>query len=107
MPYTYEQLNKMNVAQLREIAKDIQHEAVHGYSTMHKEKLLPAICKALGIESQAHHHAVAANKTAWKSEIRILKRQRDEAIAAKNYTQLQEIRQKIHELKGKLRRSMV
>ena len=44
MAYTYEQLHVMTVAQLREIAQGIEHEAVQGFSTMHKDHLLPALC---------------------------------------------------------------
>ncbi len=107
MSYTYEQLEKMTVAELRKIAEVIDHEAVHGYSTMHKEKLLPAICTALGIESHKHHRATASNKTTIKQQIRKLKKERDEAIAKKDYKQLQTIRQQIHDLKVKLRQTIV
>ena len=106
MTYTYEQLSKMNITELRTIADGIQHEAVHGHLTMHKEKLLPALCKALGIEGHAHHHVIGMNKSAVKLEIRSLKQQREKAVAAKDYKQLGEIRQRIHDLKGKLRRSL-
>ena len=44
--YKYKQLKDMTVAALRDIAKDIQ-PAIEGYSTMHKDHLLPAMCKAL------------------------------------------------------------
>ena len=68
MAYTYEQLSEMNVAQLRDIAKGIDHEAVHGFSTMHKEKLIPALCTALGIEAHKHHTAAKGfNKASGKS----------------------------------------
>jgi protein-arginine kinase activator protein McsA len=92
------------VAELRKIADGIEHEAVHGHTTMHKEKLLPAICKALNIESHVHHKAVGINKSSIKVEIRSWKKKRQEAIANKDYVKLSEIRQHIHDLKGKLRR---
>ena len=38
MAYTYEQLSNMNVAQLREIAQGVQHDAVQGFSTMLQNK---------------------------------------------------------------------
>lgn len=107
MSYTYEQLEQMTVAQLREIAEGIDHEAVHGYSTMHKEKLLPAICLALGIDTHKHHKTKAQNKTTLKQQIKLLKRQRDDAIANKDKTKLEVIRQQLHDLKGKLRRSVL
>jgi hypothetical protein len=107
MAYTYEQLSKMTVAELRKIADGIEHEAVHGHSTMHKEKLLPALCKALNIETHAHHKVVGLNKTAVKAEIRSWKKKRAEALTKKDYVKLSEIRQHIHDLKVKLRRSLV
>ena len=107
MPYTYDQLSKMTVAELRKIADGIEHEAIHGHTTMHKEKLLPAICKALNIEIHAHHTAAGINKTAMKAEIRSWKKKRAEALAGKDYVKLSEIRQHIHDLKVKLRRSIV
>mgnify|MGYP000675224145 CR=1 FL=1 len=106
MPYTYEQLSKMTVAQLRQIADGIEHEAVKGHSTMHKEKLLPALCKALGIEARVHHQVIGADKTAIKSQIRQLKIQRDEAIANHDYARLAEIRNNIHHLKRFLRKHL-
>ncbi len=107
MSYTYDQLSKMAVTELRKIADGIEHEAVHGHSTMHKEKLLPAICKALNIETHAHHTVVGINKTVMKAEIRSWKKRRAEALTSKNYVKLSEIRQHIHDLKVKLRRSIV
>jgi hypothetical protein len=97
----------MTVAELREIADGIEHEAVHGHSTMHKEKLLPAICKALNIETHAHHTVVGINKTAMKAEIRSWKKKRAEALTSKDYVKLSEIRQHIHDLKVRLRRAIV
>jgi hypothetical protein len=107
MSYTYDQLSKMTVAELRKIADGIEHEAVHGHSTMHKEKLLPAICKALDIETHAHHQVVGIDKTTMKAEIRSWKKKRTEALTNKDYVKLSEIRQHIHDLKVKLRRSIL
>jgi hypothetical protein len=36
MAHTYEELSAMTVSRLREIAQGIDHEAVKGFSTMHK-----------------------------------------------------------------------
>jgi hypothetical protein len=107
MAYTYDQLSKMNVTELRKIADGIEQEAVHGHITMHKEKLLPALCKALNIEIHAHHTAVGINKVSMKSEIRSWKKKRAEALANKDYAKLSEVRQHIHDLKVRLRRSIV
>jgi protein-arginine kinase activator protein McsA len=107
MSYTYEQLHEMTVAQLREIAQGVQHDAVKGFSTMHKEKLLPALCHALGIEAHTHHVAVGINKSAIKTQIRKLKVDREAALTAKNYEQLKDVRHKIKMLKKKLRKAIV
>jgi hypothetical protein len=97
----------MNVTQLREIAKDIEHEALHGYSGMHKEHLLPALCKALGIDARAHHVAVMANKGEIKKQIRKLKVDREAALQAHDHKQLKVVRRKIHRLKRELHKAMV
>ena len=107
MSYTYEELSKMNVAELRKIADGIHHEATKGHSTMHKDKLLPAMCIALGIDTHVHHKVVGIDKTKVKSEIKDLKVKRTAAIEAKDYKQLKEIRDKIHKLKHTLRKSIV
>ncbi len=117
MAYTFEQLSEMTVAQLREIANGIEHEAVKGAGTMHKEKLLPALCLALGIEAHKHHEAVGVNKGQIKAEIRLLKKKRDEVVASaqksksglsgKEHDQYKAILRRIHHLKTTLRRSIV
>ncbi len=108
MAYTYEQLSEMNVTQLRDIAKGIDHEAVHGFSTMHKEKLVPALCVALGIEAHKHHTAAKGfNKSAVKAEIRALKKQRDALVPKEKPKEYREILRKIHEKKNQLRRMIV
>ncbi len=107
MPYTYEQLSKMTVAELRKIAEGVDHEAVKGFTTMHKEKLLPALCTALGIEAHAHHVAHLANKSAIKAEIRQMKAKRDAALQQKNYDEYKKALRRIHELKRTLRRAIL
>lgn len=107
MPYTWEELHKKTVAQLREIAEGIEHDLLHGYSTMHKENLVPALCEALGIETHAHHEVEGIDKGGLKSEIRELKVKRDEALAAGDKVALKRVRRRIHRLKGQLRRHTV
>ena len=107
MAHTYEELKDMTVAQLRDIAKDIQHDAVKGFLTMHKDHLLPALCTALNIPVHAHHVAVISGKTSIKTAIRQLKKQRDAAVAAHDRKKLPRIRAEIHSLKRKLRRAAV
>jgi len=107
MAYTYGQLHEMTVSELREIAQGVQHDAVKGFSTMHKEKLLPALCHALGIEAHAHHVAMGINKTAIKTQIRKLKLDREAALKTKNHEQLKDVRHQIKMLKRKLRKAIV
>lgn len=107
MPYTYDELSKMTVNELRKIADTIEHEELKGHSTMHKEKLLPILCKVLGVDMSAHHKATLSNKGKIKSEIRQLKVERDKAISTKDKEKLRAVRKRIHQLKKILRRTIV
>lgn len=107
MAHTYEELRGMTVAQLREVAKETDHEALRGYSTMHKEDLIQALCTALGIEAHAHHEVVGVNKKRIRAQIRELKTRREAAIEAGDKTELKRVRRRIHRLKHRLRAAMV
>jgi hypothetical protein len=107
MAYTYEQLHLMTVTQLREIAKTVEHDAVKGFSTMHKEKLVPALCTALGIESHLHHHVIGVDKANMKAQIRALKAEKAAALTAKDRKKFKEILHSIHRLKRSLRKATV
>lgn len=107
MARSYEELRGKTVAQLRAIAEGIEHDALHGYLTMHKHELLPALCQALGIEAHEHHEAVGIDKTAIKQEIRRLKAERDLALEAHSPEGLKRIRTRIKRLKRKIRRATV
>ncbi len=104
MTYTYEQLSKMTVTELRNIAHTLQDEQLKGVATLHKEKLLPELCRVLGIEAHAHHVVVGVNKTEIKKKIRELKLKRGAAIAAKDYDELGRVRHEIHNLKRDLKK---
>jgi DNA-binding IclR family transcriptional regulator len=103
MTMTYEELKAKTIAELREIAKNIAHPAVQGYSQMNKDHLLPAMCEALGIDSREHHHVVGIDKSGIKKKIRELKRQRDEALAADDHAILHAVRRQIHHLNHQIR----
>jgi DNA-binding IclR family transcriptional regulator len=103
MTMTYEELKGKTVAELREIAKTIVHDAVQGYSQMNKEHLLPAVCQALGIETREHHEATGIDKAGIKLKIRELKRQRDEALAQANHALVRDVRRHIHHLNHQIR----
>ena len=107
MSYTYEELKHKTVAQLREIAAGVDHEAVQGASQLNKEHLLTALCTALGIDMHVHHEVKGLNKTALKVKIRELKKQRDSALAAHDHSQLKTVRREIHHLKRMIHRATV
>jgi len=107
MSYKYEELKHMTVAQLREIAKEIEHEAVQGYTQLNKEHLLQAICTALNIDMHVHHEIVGIDKATIKKKIRGLKKERDKALQAHDHVELKKIRKKIKSLKNNLRRAIV
>ena len=106
MEYTFEQLKHKTVAELREIAKGIEHEAVQGYTQLNKEHLLVAISKALGIKHE-HHDVVGVDKASIKARIRELKKKREEALAAHDHDQLKVVRRTIHRLKRQIHRATV
>jgi len=107
MAHTYEELKHKTVAELREIAAGVQHEAVQGYTQLHKDQLLPALCKALGIETHAHHEVVGIDKAAIKKRIRELKKKRDEILASKDHSQLSGVLRQIHHFKREIRKATV
>jgi hypothetical protein len=109
MAQTYPELKKKTVAELREIAKGLDSEAVKGYSQLNKEHLLLAVCKALNIDTRIHHVASGIDKVAIKGQIKTLKKERDEALSSekKDYEKLKSIRRKIHELKRTLRKAAI
>jgi len=105
MEHTFEELKKKTVAQLREIASGIDHEAVKGYTQLNKDHLLKAVCTALGIDMHEHHISHEVHKSEIKKLIKDLKKKRDEALAAKNRADLKFVHKKIHHYKRALRRA--
>ena len=104
--YTLHDLKALTIAELREIAKGIQHDAVQGYSQMNKEHLLPALCKALGIDMTEHHTVVGVDKAGIKSHMRRLKAKRDEALQRQEHDTLKQIRRELHHYNHQLRSHM-
>jgi CII-binding regulator of phage lambda lysogenization HflD len=107
MSHTYEELHGMTVAQLRDLAKETEHDGLVGYSTMHKEELLTKLCAALEVEAHVHHEVVGVDKAAVKSGIRALKQEREKALQSGDKKELKRIRREIHRLKRTLRRATV
>ena len=104
--YSYHDLNLKTIQELRDIAKDVQHDAVQGFSQMNKDHLLPALCKALGIEAHEHHDVQGIDKSAIKAQIRALKKQRDTALDAHDHDNLKSLRRQIHRLNRQIRAHM-
>jgi hypothetical protein len=103
MPYTYEQLKNKTVQELRDIAKETNHEAVQGAMQMNKDHLLPALCRALGIDAHEHHAASGIDKPAIKAKMRDLRAKRDAALDAHNGGELKAIRRHLHRLNRQIR----
>ena len=107
MSHTYEELKHKTVVELRDIAKDLEHEAVKGATQMNKDHLLKALCTALGVEAHAHHEVVGIDKAAIKARIGVLKKRRDEILASKDLAELHGVLRQIHAFKRRIRRAMV
>ncbi len=107
MEHTYKELKHKTATQLKEIAKEIDHEAVEGYTQLNKVHLIEAICKALNIEMHEHHEVVGIDNGKIKSEIRELKKKRDRALADKDHKTMRSARKEIKVLKNELRRATV
>ena len=106
MAHTYEELKKKTIAELREIAKTVeQHDAVQGYTQMNKDHLLPALCKALGIEGHAHHVAHLAQKAGLKAKMKELKAARAKALSKGDHELLRSVRRQYHRINHTLRAS--
>jgi DNA-binding IclR family transcriptional regulator len=106
MELTFEQLKHKTVAELRDMAKDLEHEAVQGYTQLNKEHLVVALAKALGIQHE-HHQVVGVDKASIKSRLNELKKKRDEALAAHDHALLKSVRRNMHRLKRQIHKATV
>ena len=105
---TYEDLKKKTVAELRDLAKSVEnHDAVQGYTQMNKDHLLPALCKALGIEHGHHHVEAGFDKSKIKARMKTLHAERDKALAAHDSARLKAVRHELHSLNHRVRAHMV
>jgi hypothetical protein len=108
MAYTYQELKGKTIQELREIAKDVAaQEAVQGYSQLNKDHLLPALCKALGIDTRGHHAAAGIDKPRIKAKLRELRQKRAAALAAHDHGALKSVRREIHHLNRQIRAHLV
>lgn len=104
MAYTYQELKEKTIQELRDIATNVeQHEAVQGFSQMNKDHLLPALCKALGIEAFEHHDVTGIDKAALKARMRLLKKERDGALEKHDHAALKSVRRQLHHLNRQIR----
>jgi hypothetical protein len=108
MAFTYGELQKKTVAELRDIAKGIDHDETRGSTQMNKERLIPAICHALGIDAHVHHYVTDGfDKSAMKARLRELKGERDRAMEAHDSGRLHDLRRERHSLNHRIRTHMV
>jgi hypothetical protein len=111
MSHTYDDVKKMTVAQLREVAAELDHPAVQGYSQLRKDKLFPAVCEALGLEAKAKapkkKGGAPMNRAAMKAKIKDLKVQREAAKESGDSAQLKIARRRIQRLKRRIRKTGV
>jgi len=107
MAYTYHELKAKNINQLRDIAKDLKHEAVQGYTQLNKEHLLVALCTALDVPLHEHHEAAGIDKAAIKAKMRALKKDREAALAAGDHEKLKAVRRSIHGLNRQIKKHLV
>jgi hypothetical protein len=103
---SYEQLRHKTLAELRDLAKGIDHDAVQGYTQMNKEHLVVGLANALGIQHE-HHTAVGIDKASIKARIREMKTQRAAALEAHDHAQLKVVRRTIHRLKRQIHKATV
>jgi hypothetical protein len=94
MAYTHNELKHKTLAELREIAKDIEH-------------LVVALCQALGIDMHEHHVVVGIDKASIKAQLKAMKKKRDEALAAHDHAQLKVARRTMHRLKRRIHKATV
>jgi hypothetical protein len=104
MAYTYHELKQKNIQELRDVAKGVEnHDAVQGFSQMNKDHLLPALCKALGIDAHDHHDVVGIDKPGIKAKMRELRQQRQTALDAHDSARLKSIRRQLHHYNRQIR----
>jgi len=105
--HTYEEIKNKTVAQLREMAQGMEHDALRGYSTMHKDELVHAMCVALGLEEHVHHEVVGIDKRKVKAQIRALKVERNAALEARDKKRLKSVRRRLRALRRKIKKATV
>ena len=103
MAHTYHELKEKTLQELRDLAGTVTHDAVKGASQMNKDHLLPALCKALGIDTHEHTVVVGIDKPAIKAKMHQLKKQLESAVDAHDADALKSIRRQLHHLNHQIR----
>jgi hypothetical protein len=104
MAYTYHELKSKTIQELRDIAKGAENQdAVQGFSQMNKDHLLPALCKALGIDAHEHHAIVGIDKPAIKAKMCDLRKQRAAALESRDHDTLKSVRRQLHHYNRQIR----
>jgi hypothetical protein len=98
-----ERLEKMTAIELREMGLGI--EGLDGVHAMKKEELLAAIKKAKGIKDEEPAKAKDSKAGGLKQQIASLRKEREEARAAKNRAKMSILKRRIHRLKKKTRKT--
>jgi hypothetical protein len=80
---------------------------VQGYTQMNKEHLVPALCKALGIEHVHHHVEAGFDKSKIKIRMKMLRAERSKALEVHDSAKLKVIRTELHSLNHRIRGHMV
>ena len=80
---------------------------MQGFSQMNKDHLLPAVCRALGIDTHEHGAVVGIDKPAIKAKMRELRAKRDAAIEASDRDTLKAVRRQLHSLNREIRRHVL
>jgi hypothetical protein len=107
MQFTFDQLKEKTVAELREIAAGVQHDAVKGYTQLNKEHLLTALCTALKIDTHTRHKSKVSgtDKAGIKAHLKELKAKRNAVLESHDHAQLKVVRRQMHELRRSLRKA--
>jgi hypothetical protein len=98
-----ERLEKMTATELREVGLGI--EGLDGVHAMKKEELLAAIKKAKGIKDEESAKPMESKVGGLKQQIASLRKEREEARAAKNRAKMSVLKRRIHRLKKKTRKT--
>ena len=108
MAYTWEELHKTPVKKLREIAEEQgDHAELHGFRPCTRKSWCRPCATSWGSRITHTTRSWGSTRAAVKAQIRALKVERDEAMAAKDSVELKRMRRKIHRLKRKLHKATV